>query len=161
MVRCGRVGRQRAFEKINRALGLGVRLEAKHLDGKAARAVWSIYKPGGAVICDTDAHPALLQDCVTVNYIVAGAGQRGIGIYDGKWTLEVPDHALGRAVERSGMLHPGAIIREAHVNLLELPATVMVDRPNFRDTKAPGLYVKAGPGCFVGHIIVCCDPAGV
>jgi hypothetical protein len=75
------------------------------------------------------------------------------GICAGLWTLEVPDHALGRAVERSGFLHPGAIIREAHKNLLDLPATIISERLYMINTDGPGIYIKAGPGCFVGHLI--------
>jgi hypothetical protein len=80
-----------------------------------------------------------------MSFIVAGATPEGIGICRGLWTLEVPDHALGRAVERSRLPDPGSIIREAHENLLELPANVIVDRPNFFDCEAPGLYVKPDP----------------
>src|SRR5262249_27129367 len=123
MVRCGRVGRQRAFEKINRALGPGAKLETKHLDDKPALAVWSIFCPRSPVWCAApDAVPdtaqmGLSQNCVTVNCIVAGALPGGIGIEVGLWTLGIPDHALGRAIERSRLLHPGTIIREAHTNL--------------------------------------------
>lgn len=161
MVKSGRVGRQRAFEKISRALGPGVTLEAKLLDVKAVRAVWSILKPRESVTCDIppddQQRESLFQDCVTVNYFIAGSMPGMIGVAEGLWTLEVPDHALGRAVERSRFLHPGAIIREAHLNLLDLPATVLPDRPNFTNRKAPGVYVKAGPGCFVGHLLAGSD----
>src|SRR5262249_7856013 len=128
MVRCGRVGRQRAFEKISRALGPGAKLETKHLDDKPALVVWSIFCPRGPIWCATPniapdaAQMGLSQNCVVVDHVVAGGLPTGIGAATGSWTLAVPDHALGRAVERSGMLHPGTIIREAHVNLLDLPA---------------------------------------
>jgi hypothetical protein len=153
MVRCGRVGRQRAFEKINRALGPGAKLETKHLDDKPALVVWSIFCPRSPVWCATpDAVPdAALrgwsQNCVAVNYIVAGAMPWGLGIEEGLWTLEVPDHALGRAVERSRFLHPGAIIREAHENLLNLPAQSIALNNGIIQTER-GFFVKAGAGAF-------------
>ena len=65
-----------------------------------------------------DEKGSLLQDCVAVNYILAGCIDNIIRVSEGMWTLEVPDHALGRAVERSRLLHPGDLIREAHQNLL-------------------------------------------
>jgi hypothetical protein len=151
LVLCSRCGRQRASEKINKLLGPGATLEAKHLNGTSV--LWSIYKPSNNVILNDD--PSFTQNCVTINYIIAGEvpGRMG-GIVNGLWTLEVPDHALGRAVERSRSLHPGAIIREAHQNLLELPSNIISERPNFLDHSLPGVYIKAGPGCFVGHLII-------
>jgi hypothetical protein len=126
--------------------------------------VWSILKPRDAVFCEAppDITPnkreALFQDCVTVNYIVAGNipgfdRPATIGIAEGLWTLEVPDHALGRAVERSRFLHPGTIIREAHVNLLGLPSAAVSNERVFDDDTL-GFLIKAGPGCFVGHFHV-------
>jgi len=126
-------------------------------------ALFSILKPRGLVICDT--HPnasesersSLLQDCVTVNYFLVGKIPGALGdqieLAEGLWTLEVPDHALGRAVERSRYLHPGAIIREAHLNLLELPNAAMRLLNGERQTA----YVKAGPGCFVAAMSVARD----
>jgi hypothetical protein len=95
------VGRQRAFAKIQRAIGPGVTLELAHLDGKHPHAVFSLFRPRA-------------------------------------------DRALGRAVERSRFLHPGAIIREAHLNLLALPASV-ITRPSFGDPADRGELVKADP----------------
>src|SRR5262249_51015066 len=158
LVRCGRVGRRRALGKISAALGPGAKLELSILDDPHPRAIWSIYKPRDAVICEAPIErESLFQDCVTMNYFVAGSMPGGIGVAEGLGTLEVPDHALGRAVERSRFLHPGAIIREAHSNLLDLPATVIAKRPNFADHDSPGIYIKAGPGCFAGHLYVAPD----
>jgi hypothetical protein len=151
LVLCSCSGRQRAFEKINKLLGPGATLEAKHLNGKSV--LWSIYKPSNGIILNDD--PSFTQNCVAINYIIAGEMPNHMGgIVIGLWTLEVPDHALGRAVERSRFLHPGAIIREAHQNLLELPSNIISERPNFVDHSLPGVYIKAGPGCFVGHLIM-------
>ena len=153
MIRCGRVGRQRAFEKITRTLGPGAKLETKHLDDKPALAVWSIFCPRSPVWCATPditpdaAQMGLSQNCVTVNCIVAGAMPWGVGIEEGLWTLGVPDHALGRAIERSRLLHPGAIIREAHVNLLDLPAQSIALNNGIIETER-GFFVKAGAGAF-------------
>ena len=88
---------------------------------------------------------SLAQDCVTLNYVVVGTDM--INVAEGLWTLEVPDHALGRAVERSRFLHPEVLIRDAHKNLLELPTSIL-DRKHIN---GESFYIKAGAGCFVAY----------
>jgi hypothetical protein len=132
-------------------------LEATYLNGKLA--LLSILKPRNAVAVEISGdrsaseRASLQQDCVTVNYFVVGKipslsrARNELELAEGLWTLEIPDHALGRAVERSRCLHPGAIIREAHRNALDLPsATVSVLGKN------RGAYIKAGAGCFAATI---------
>jgi len=167
MVLRSRKGRERAFEKIKRALGPGVRLEYVDLDGKeSAMATFSILKPRDAVLKPSPPHllaPSMLQDCVTVNYFHVGFlpgfldGVERIGAAEGLWTLEVPDHALGRAVERSRYLHPGALIYEAHANLLRLPASVLYENGALVDSNSKGALLKAGAGYFVTHVHVAPD----
>ena len=90
------------------------------------------------------------QDCVTVNYIFVGC-LGGMAIKaEGGWTLEVPDHALGRAVERSRLLQPETIIRDAHRNLLDLPVA-LAEQQNSHER---GVYIKAGAGAFAGHLVI-------
>jgi hypothetical protein len=160
MVKCTRAGRKQAFDKINKAFGPGVTLESASL-GKNNRslAIWSILKPRSSVaiavpedISESE-RASLAQDCVTLNYIIVGCVADVIQVAEGMWTLEVPDHALGRAVERSGFLHPGVLIREAHSTLLNLPEAVF-KQPNFTDRTSSGAYIKAGPGCFAGYFHV-------
>jgi hypothetical protein len=145
-----------ALVKIQRACGPGVTLELAHLDGEHPHAIFSILRPRDAVMIEMpDAERgSLMQDCVAVNYFVAGyipGPPQHFGVAEGLWTLEVPDHALGRAVERSRFLHPGAIIREAHLNLLALPSSVM-NQFALGDPDQRGELVKAGPGAFVAHM---------
>jgi hypothetical protein len=127
LVKCTRGGRARALAAIRRAIGPGATLEATYLNGRLA--LFLILKPRSSVICEIrpDAsereRASLLQDCVTINYFLVGKIPGALELAEGLWTLEVPDHALGRAVERSRYLDPGVIIREAHLNLLELPTT--------------------------------------
>jgi hypothetical protein len=155
MVKCSRSGRKQAFEKINKLLGPGITLEEVNLGrGNRSLAIWSILKPRDSVAMGAlsdlpeSERQSLLQDCVTVNYVLVGTS--AVLVSEGLWTLEVPDHALGRAVERSRFLHPGTLIREAHLNLLGLPATIL-NQKNFTDHKSSGMYIKAGLGCFAGH----------
>jgi hypothetical protein len=160
MVKCTRSGRQRAFNTINKAFGPGVTLESVSLGkGNRSLAIWSILKPRNAVTVSVpDNTPeyeraSLMQDCVTLNYIVVGCIADIIQVAEGLWTLEVPDHALGRAVWRSRLLHPGVLIHEAHSTLLNLPAAVL-KQPNFTERASSGAYIKAGPGCFAGYFHV-------
>jgi hypothetical protein len=157
LIKCTRSGRERALTTIRRAIGPGATFEATYLNGRLA--LFSILKPRNSVACDIRAdvseseRASLLQDCITVNYFLIGqipdalSNRDRIELAEGLWTLEVPDHALGRAVERSRFLHPGAIIREAHLNLLELPNTA-VDLLR----KKRKAYIKAGSGCFAAAI---------
>jgi hypothetical protein len=140
-------GRRRAFEKIVRALGPGVILEGLRLDGDYPLALWSVLKPRESVTVDAPVESGLMQDCVTVNYVLAGRLPRVLfGTSEGIWDLEVPDHALGRAIERSGLL-PDVLIAEAHHNLLRLRADIVF--PNGRLDKKTRFLVKAGAGGFV------------
>jgi hypothetical protein len=155
MVKRGSAGRRRAFGRIVKALGPGVTLEGVRLDGKYPLAVWSILRPRTSVTVDAPVETGLMQDCVAVNYVLAGVLPPGmVGTAEGLWSLEIPDHALGRAIHRSGLL-PDAIIAEAHHNLLRLRAAVII--PNNRIDRQRTFFVKAGAGGFKCHFIAVPD----
>lgn len=139
--------RRRALDKLTKLFGPGVTFEKAEIKKRnEGYALWSILKPRSSVFVETARElseaelGSLSQNCVSVNYVYVGV-QDGV-IYNGEglWTLEVPDHALGRAVERSGFLTPEAIIREAHKNVLDAPV-----RGDWPDNRA---LLKAGAGCF-------------
>jgi hypothetical protein len=136
-------GRRRAFGKLAQLSGPAAILEGLRLDGPHPLAVWSLLKPRDSVVVDANPESGRAQDCVSVNYLVAGTVADTIGIAEGLWTLEVPDHALGRAVEYSGML-PGSIIRDAHHNLLRLRTLQVVN-----GSKPKQFLLRAGGGGFV------------
>ena len=69
--------------------------ELKMSQADLARAVWQETRLTKAEI------GSLTQDCVSVNYSYVGVRDGLIYTGEGLWTLEVPDHALGRAVKRS------------------------------------------------------------
>jgi hypothetical protein len=148
--------RDKAFHKIHKMLGPGVTLEWRRDKRGRALALWSILKPRSAVtivvpesaaLSEAERASLLQQDCVAVDYVLVGAVGDLILVADGLWT---PDHALGRAVERSGFLHPGALIRDAHLNLLDLPATLAPEIHSYED-EGPATFFKAGAGCFAGY----------
>jgi hypothetical protein len=157
-----------ALDKLARAFGPGVTLEGLRLDGDYPMAVWSILRPRESVTAGATAESGLAQNCVTVNCLLAGRlpswagpgipGPTISGLAEGLWSLEVPDHALGRAIERSGRL-PDAIIAEAHHNILHLrqnqlkqtEVTVMpvAASDGLRMSLGSQFLVRAGDGGFV------------
>jgi hypothetical protein len=100
--RGSRTGPGRAFAKLHRGFAGHGLLEGVRLDGTAPLAVWSVLNPRKAVTVNTD-DPALQQNCVVVEYLLAGPLPAGMptNACTGLWTLEVPDHALGRLSKTS------------------------------------------------------------
>jgi hypothetical protein len=142
-------GRQRAFAKLARSLGSGLNLEGLQLEGDYPVAVWSIIRPSHSLVSDPTPQTSLAQDCVTVNYASAGcflgSDNHTIGgVSTGFWQLEVPDHALGRAIERSRTL-PDTIISEAHHNLLRMRVETIW--PFVKDDRS--FLLTAGAGAFI------------
>jgi hypothetical protein len=157
------VGRMRAFHKISQAFGPGVILEGLRLSGNYPIAVWSILKPRHSVLAEDPAETPVMQDCVTVNYVLGGVqplaviNQKAVVnacATEGLWTLEIPDHALGRVVARARMT-PTEIVMEAHHNLLMLRTDQLV-RDGIIDAHRQFL-VRAGPGGFVCNWVVAQD----
>lgn len=116
-------GRERAFARLHRLLTPTATLEGVRFGGNHPIAVWSILCPRKAVTTGKEdgsaVDPALRQACVVLNYAIAYRSEGGARCGEGLWTLEVPDHALGRLTERS-QASPEAVIRAAHHNLLRL-----------------------------------------
>jgi hypothetical protein len=135
-------GRQRAFARIRQALAAhGAVLEGARLEGKAPLAVWSMLKPRLSVAV-MPASPSEAQGCVAVNYLLLGVLPDERGAADGLWTLEVPDHALGRLLQRSSADPTGCILA-AHHAALRLPVAAVVRN------EATEFLFAAGPGVFV------------
>jgi len=146
------VGRQRAFKKLRRMLGAGAILEGVRFQPDPI-AVFSIIKPRDSIALNAPIESGMAQDCVTVNYILVGhmpddrPGLRKIGVCEGFWTLEVPDHAIGRCIHRTRAL-PDKIIRECHLNLLRMNPRLVMGGNN-RVELETRFNVRAGPGGFV------------
>jgi hypothetical protein len=96
--RSSRQGRRRALGKLKRAFGPGVTLEGLRLDGNYPMAVWSLLSSRESVTAGAPMESGLAQDCVTVNCVLAGRlpSPTEAGLAEGLWSLEIPDHALGR-----------------------------------------------------------------
>jgi hypothetical protein len=98
-------GRRRAFARINGILSsAGATQESVHLAGKRPMALWSTLKPRGCLTLNPKPDdPGHTQDCISVNYFLIGNTDYAIGLHgEGMWTLEIPDHALGRLLHRTG-----------------------------------------------------------
>ena len=80
-------GQRRAFAKLQKAFA-GATLEHLRLEAPAF-ALWAYLKSRVAVTLNPQ-DPSSAQDCVTVDYIIAGAlSDEFDGVSDGLWTLEV------------------------------------------------------------------------
>jgi hypothetical protein len=121
-----------------------VTLEGLQLEGSYPLALWSILKPRDAHAVNGKGGEA--QDCVSVNYVLVGRIGNQVLWAEGLRTLTVPDHALGRVVERSGLM-PDAIITDAHHNLLSLSASAITQTDGHIHSDRHFL-VKAGDGGF-------------
>jgi hypothetical protein len=86
------------------------------------------------------------QPSVIVAYLVLGTD--GILTATGLWTLEVPDHALRRAIERDPRGDVRAKVQEAHGRLLQTSG----DEPPTIGEEF--LIPTSGPGVFVAEWIV-------
>jgi hypothetical protein len=90
--------------------------------------------------------PSDAQNCITVNYVIAGDIDGIPYQADGLWTLEIPDHALAQLLHRSAA-DPTASVAAAHHAALRLRQGD-VFRGGATDLDFRFL-VPAGPGAFV------------
>jgi len=155
------VGRRRAFDKLHQTFtAQGAVLDRLRLDGKHPAAIWAVLRPRGATHINTT-DPRDLQDCVMVQYILAGALPNKndddprllAGIADGGWTLEVTDHALGRLMQRNRRAEIGTVLIGAHHAILNTRTS----------TASPFIYhghrllIPAGNGVFGVEMIMYTD----
>jgi hypothetical protein len=140
-------GRQRAFSRISRMLAsAGATLEGVRREGKAPIAVWSILKPRESVTFKPD-DASDAQNCISVNYVVIGRLVNEETRWgDGLWTLEIPDHALGRLLHRSAN-DPAGSITDAHHAALRLRREDVLH--NGKIDRNVQFLLPAGPGAFV------------
>jgi hypothetical protein len=112
--------------------------------GHNALAVWAVIKPRHAVLVEPG-DPALEQNCVTVDYLLAGTMPGAIGQASGLWTLEITDHALGRLVQRAPGVDIDATVLAAHHAVLNAKVSSVA---HAFASEAGRFLVPAGPGVF-------------
>jgi hypothetical protein len=145
-------GRHRAFNKLSRRIGSGAVLQGVRLAGANPIAVWAVIEPREAVRIES-IDPAFDQDCATVNYMLAGSGPDGSGLWHGLWTIEVPDHALGRMLQRAPDQDLDAALLAAHRAVLQTRWCATFTDPRHR------FLVPAGPGAFMCSMQFGADPS--
>jgi hypothetical protein len=144
------LGRQRVFDRIVRALApTGAVLVGARLDGNYPIAVWFIIKPRGSVNVAPLAHPSQHQDCVTANYLMVFKCERGFNLAEGLWTLEIPDHAMGRLMHRSRD-DPTAAVLDAHRAALRLRIDDLLEDGKLKDSTR--FLLPAGKGAFIAGV---------
>lgn len=138
LAHAGAVGGARALARLTARFGPPDRILDRH-------AIWSMLKPRDAVVV-VPRDVGQTQNAVVVDYIVAGHTGNGAYLRTGLWTLEVPDHALGRLSQRARGVDLDDAIRQAHRELLAA---------GFERLPSPydDLLVRAGPGAFVGQLV--------
>jgi hypothetical protein len=141
-VRKGSVkGRSRALKQLDVHLGAGATLYNYALDGPRPFALWRVLTPRPSRFPEAAPDSGLAQDVVEVDYITLAEN----GFFQGMWALMVPDHALGRALQRS-RLDSAGIILAAHTNLLKLRVEAVLPNDVLNDRRK--FWVRAGPGAF-------------
>ena len=148
-------GRQRAFDRIRRAiLPSGAILEGLRLHGKHPIAAWSILRPRVGVAVDPD-DPSYDQNCITVNYLLAGRLPGLQALAEGLWSLEIPDHATGRLLQRHTVADPSSLLYAAHHAALRLRQTDVA--PSNKADRTFRFLIPAGPGAFSCSLIAASD----
>jgi hypothetical protein len=145
-------GRARAFNKLRRRIGDAAVLQGLRLGGPNPIGVWVVIVPREAVRVDST-DPAFGQDCVVVNYVLAGMGPDGCELSEGLWTVELPDHALGRALQRAPDQDLDALVLAAHRAVLQARWRGAFTDPRHR------FLVPAGAGAFMCSMQFGLDPS--
>jgi hypothetical protein len=136
------LGRWRAASKVGKMYP-DLRLEVVRRD----LVVWSYLQAIDHLLVNPR-EPGEAQEAVMVKYMLASrVPDRTIALFSGLWTLEVPDHALGRLVMRSPGADLRAVIHEAH--RWALRARVLSPLPPRDQT----VLLPAGDGAFLSRVI--------
>lgn len=137
-------GQSRALGRMQKLLtGTAASLEGVRYR-PSPTLVWAVLKPRESVVLpDAGVDLAKLQDCVAVNYFVVYPMSGKLYSGDGLWTLEVPDHALGRLLQRDPAADLDAVLMAAHHAALR--AKVDDVHPALRDA-ARSFLLPAGNG---------------
>jgi len=143
-------GKQRALAKLRRLMHPAVLLNTTPDDPVC---VWAWLEPSGAVLDTTD--PGRSQNCVLTSFAIAGRTSRCSAASNHGWTLEVPDHALGRLIERCRGADPAAALWQAsnaflNAGLSEIVACLKNDQV---------FYLPAADGLFLCEAIAINDDA--
>jgi len=135
------VGRDRAIKKIRRSLP-GLRLETLGHD----YTVWSFLAPCEPLIQNAE-DAGQRQRAVSANFLVAGRIDDHFVVRMGMWTLEIPDHALHRLVQRWPRGDLTKALWDSHKGILA--AASMNPLPEY----GRYFYLPAGAGVWAGQFV--------
>lgn len=133
----GSIGRMRAARILRRLV------PARPAGTLGESMLWTYLRADGSLI-QNPRDPGQAQPAVTVNYLVLRAGEFVTGV----WTLEVPDHALVRLIQRLPGVDLASMLFAGHAALLA--AAAPPDRlPRDNET----LLVPTPSGAFAVNLI--------
>ena len=131
-------GRDRALARLQKHLA-----PVTLCPGDGGVVTWSWLEPSNSVLISDN--PSLTQDCIVVNFGIGGrqsTQQAGLHVV---LSLEVPDHALGRLLQRSPNTDIAAALIEAHEEFLQADAEAVLERMK----KDREFYLRGGAGVFI------------
>jgi hypothetical protein len=136
------VARQRLIQSISRELpDAQVRIAQKEI----LEITW--LKPSTHTLADPQGGEA--QDCILVCFLLAWPEERSISLWS-QWSVEIPDHAAARFIQRAGAGGLRNALFEAGLGFMRADASV-ITRHGGRGTT---IYLPAGRGAFVCKVIV-------
>jgi hypothetical protein len=113
------VERRRMIRAARNLLGPAAHLEAASLKGKSPHLLLTVLRPRESGLIDR-VDPSDDQLVVAVEYLIVGVSARSGGWASGLWSMEIPDHALGRILQREPRADPTTVLLDAHRNALAL-----------------------------------------
>jgi hypothetical protein len=132
-------GRARALDRLSRLL----RPAMLQVATDRPVASWAWLAPEGSMFFTTETDPGLHQDCVLARYAIIGrSGSNSVQAQ--AFTVEVPDHALGRLLQRCRGADPAEAMWQAHVALLGASTAEVADCMK----QQRSIYLPAASGCF-------------
>jgi hypothetical protein len=138
----------RAIERLREYVAPAV---LTFIDGAAT---WSWAEPRGTIIISD--HPADKQDCIVMHYGHATAAPRHDLSAYASASVEVPDHGLGRMLQRRPGADIGAALQQAHAAFLAADRAIIAGHLKARTT----FHLPAGEGVLICRGMRGVDPRG-
>jgi hypothetical protein len=101
-------------------------------------------------------HPGELQDCVLVCFLAAWPPSTKAVTAHSAWALEVPDHAVGRFLQRAPNSDLPAALFEAGLAFLAADHAAIVPHIG----RSSSVYLPASDGAFAANVIGAKSPDG-
>jgi hypothetical protein len=140
-----KLGKARAMAKLKRILAPATFTVSE------GGLMWSWLEPRGPLL-NSD-RPGEQQDCVLVNFgTTMRYGRHAASMV--AWSLELPDHSLGRLLQRSPHADLAEVLHQAHLEFL------LADADQVCREDGQSFYLRAGQGLFICNAIYAKTPTG-